>query len=66
MDDRKSHQWVTFSKGRVRLLGCSCCGQIQLPSNRDAACPQTQLGAGVLMRNGYRCEGLSAGISASL
>ncbi len=65
MEEYKAHQWVTFSKGRVRLLGCSCCGQIQLPSNRDSACPQNQAGAGLLMRNGYRCESIRAA-SASL
>jgi hypothetical protein len=51
------HQWVTFSKGRIKLLGCACCGQMQLPSNREEACAQTALGASPLVRNGYRCDG---------
>ncbi|QGX40618.1 hypothetical protein [Permianibacter aggregans] len=54
--DKGKHQWVNFTRGRVRLLGCVCCGQMQLPSNIESACPQTPLAAGVLIRNGYRCE----------
>jgi len=62
--DQSRHQWVSFSRGRVRLLGCVCCGQMQLPSNMDSTCPQTPLASGVLIRNGYRCE--SSQMSASM
>jgi len=52
------HQWVTFTKGRIKLLGCSCCGQMQLPSNREESCEQTELSISPLVRNGYRYDGL--------
>ncbi len=50
------HQWVTFTKGRIKLLGCACCGQMQLPSNREEMCAQTALAASPLVRNGYVYE----------
>ena len=56
MANQSAHQWVTFSRGRIKMLGCACCGQMQLPSNKDEECLRGSLTLSPLFRNGFRCD----------
>lgn len=56
MASQSKHEWVNFTRGRIKLLGCACCGQMQLPSNKEEECTQTSLTLSPLFRNGFRSE----------
>ena len=50
----KSHHWVTFSKGRINIKGCSHCGQILLPTNEHSRCHEATADEHTLHAKGYK------------
>jgi hypothetical protein len=52
-----SHQWVSYTKGRICITGCAGCGQVLLPTNEDSECLKLSLKDNPLVRKGYRISG---------
>lgn len=48
-----SHQWIIFSKGRMRVEACSNCGDLHLPSNTESQCSDNQLTNSQIVKAGY-------------
>ncbi|MDH5434236.1 MAG: hypothetical protein OEY19_09850 [Gammaproteobacteria bacterium] len=48
------HNWTTFYKGRMKLTGCSQCGEMQFPSNIEESCQLNDIFDSQLVKSGYR------------
>jgi len=51
------HQWTIFRKGRMRVKACSCCGELQLPSNISKTCSSTNIMDSEIVKSGYQILG---------
>ena len=51
---KTKHQWATFTKGRVKVKACSCCGELHLPSNTDKLCDNADVLQSQIVKAGYR------------
>ncbi|TQV76917.1 hypothetical protein FLL45_02895 [Aliikangiella marina] len=51
---KTKHQWVTFTKGRVKVKACAICGELQLPSNADDHCENADVYQSQIVKAGYR------------
>lgn len=56
-NDNSSHHWVTFTKGRIHVTGCSNCGQVLMPTNEDTSCHKVPVTDNMLVNKGFRITG---------
>jgi hypothetical protein len=49
----QKHQWTIFQKGRLRIKACSCCGEMNLPSNSESICDKRNILTSPIVRAGY-------------
>jgi hypothetical protein len=49
----QKHQWTIFQKGRLRIKACSCCGEMNLPSNNESICDKRNILTSPIVRAGY-------------
>ncbi len=49
----QKHQWTIFQKGRLRIKACSCCGEMNLPSNNESICDMRNILTSPIVRAGY-------------
>jgi hypothetical protein len=51
---KKTHQWTTFQKGKMKVQACTCCGQMKFASNAEEICTGTDLISSPIVQAGYQ------------
>ena len=48
-----THRWATFTKGRLKIKACACCGAMCLPSNIESLCDEGNIMTSPVIEAGY-------------
>ena len=50
----KNHDWTPFFKRRIKIRACANCGELSLPSNKEAMCFPVDMSDSQIVRAGYQ------------